>query len=67
MLFAYYWLYVERKALKKLIMSDNLKKIKANLMKAYCRTNGIFWKFIIEQSPCWGGFYQHLAASVKTS
>ena len=48
-------------------MSDNLKKIKANLMKAYCRTNGIFWKFIIEQSPCGGGFYQRLAASVKTS
>ena len=48
-------------------MIDNLKKIEANLMKAFCRSSRTFWKFIIEQSSCWGGFYQRLAESVQTS
>ena len=32
-----------------------------------CNIEEIFWKFILERSPWWGGFYEQLISIVKSS
>ena len=59
--------FIARKGLPKLIVCDDFKTFKAKLIKAFCRSNGICWKFILDQSSWWSGFYEHLIASVKIS
>ena len=36
-------------------------------MKNFTRELRIKWSFILEKSPCWGGFYERLIAIVKSS
>ena len=36
-------------------------------MKECCRNNFITWKFILERSLWWGGFYERLVGTVKSS
>ena len=36
------------------------------MLKIFCCKQGISWKFILERSPRWGGFYERLIAIVKS-
>jgi hypothetical protein len=49
----------------KLIVSDNHKTYKANSVQTYARNRGIEWRFILQQSPHWGGFYERMNSLIK--
>ena len=57
--------FISRKGTVKLIISDNFKSFKSALLKSYLRNHNISWKFILEKSPWWGGFYERLVGLVK--
>lgn len=55
-----------RRGLPRLFISDNFKSFKAEDVKNFMRNNRISWKFILEKSPWWGGFYERLIKIVKS-
>ncbi|XP_056094778.1 uncharacterized protein LOC130073406 [Rhinichthys klamathensis goyatoka] len=73
--------FVSRRGLCKVIYSDNAKTFKranqdlSELWKAikdpqileYFSGKGITWRFIVERAAWWGGFWERLVRSVKTS
>ena len=59
--------FISRKGIPRVIFSDNFKSFKASIVKEFCRNNFITWKFILERSPWWGGFYERLVRTVKNS
>ena len=59
-----------------MIIPDNVKTFKArskvlnklfedNEVKANLAQNRIEWKFILERTPWWGGFYERMVENVK--
>ena len=57
--------FISRKGIPRVIFSNNFKSFKASIMKEFCRNHFITWKFILERSPLWGGFYERLVGTVK--
>jgi len=72
--------FISQRGICRIFYSDNAKTFKAadeelqqlwkNLrypeMRAFFRDKGIEWRFVCEQAPWWGGFYEALVKSVKT-
>ena len=54
-----------RRGHAKLFISDNFKSFKSVDIKNYLRKHNFKWKFILEKSPWWGGFYERLVGLVK--
>ena len=59
--------FIARRGMPRLLVSDNFKSFKSLDVKNFCCKYGISWKFILERSPWWGGFYDRLIAIVKSS
>ena len=57
--------FVARKALPSTFISDNFKTFKAKEIKRFALKSRINWKFILEKSPWWGGFYERLIEIIK--
>ena len=68
--------FVSRRGLPATFISDNAKTFKSsskiilNIARAadvikYLNNNRITWRFIMEQAPWWGGFWERLIRSVK--
>ena len=59
--------FISRRGIPRLFISDNFKTFKSVDVKRFCNTKEIVWKFILERSPWWGGFYERLISIVKSS
>ena len=68
--------FAARKGTPTLIVSDNAKTFKATRkalqelynhpeIRGYLEANMIDWKFNLEKTPWWGGFYERMVGSVK--
>ena len=68
--------FVARKGTPALVVSDNAKTFKASAkylrklysdpqVRNYLDTNQIRWRFNLDRSPWWGGFFERLVRSVK--
>ena len=57
--------FISRNGTPKLFISDNSKSFKSEDIKSYLRKVNINWKFILEKSPWWGGFYERLIGVMK--
>ena len=68
--------FVARRGVPSLIISDNAKTFKASAkvikrlydneeVRAHLESNRIDWKFILEQAPWWGGFYERMIGTAK--
>ena len=57
--------FISRNGTLKLFISDNFKSFKSKDIKSYLRKVNINWKFILEKSPWWGGFYERLIGVMK--
>ena len=57
--------FISRRRKPNLFISDNLKTFKSNEVKAFLLYRQIKWKFILEKSPWWGGFYEKLSNIIK--
>ena len=51
----------------KRIVSDNHKTFKSSLLRQFAAKNSITWKYILELSPHWGGFYERLNRMIKSA
>ena len=51
----------------RLMISDNHKTFKSAQVKWFSIEQGMAWKYILELSPHWGGFYERLNGLVKRS
>ena len=49
------------------MIHNNFKTLKSERVKDFLRNNNIEWKFILECSPWWGGFYKRLIDITKSS
>ena len=68
--------FVARRGTPALVVSDNAKTFKASAkffrklysdpqVRSYFDTSRIRWRFNLDRSPWWGGFFERLAGSVK--
>ena len=51
----------------KRIVSDNHKTFRSTLLRQFAAKNSITWKYILELSPHWGGFYERLNRMIKSA
>lgn len=49
------------------IINDNFKTFKSSEVKSFMSRSNVHQRFILPASPWWGGFYERLVRSVKTS
>ena len=54
-----------RRGIVKLFISDNAKCFVGAQLKKFLKTKDIEWKYILEVSPWWGGFYERIVQTVK--
>ncbi|XP_028415551.1 uncharacterized protein LOC114538623 [Dendronephthya gigantea] len=57
--------FIGRRGIPALIISDNGKTFKGKEIKNFIASRGIKWRYIVEKSPWWGGFYERMVRSVK--
>lgn len=55
----------DAKSFKKKELSSFDKIIKESTIQNFFSSEGISWKFIMELSPWWGGFYERLMKTIK--
>ena len=58
--------FISRRGTPSCFISDNFKTFKSVEIKRFISNLGIKWKFILERSPWWGGFYECLVGLVKS-
>ena len=59
--------FMARKGRPKIVISDNAKTFKANEVKRFFTELQIQHQFILPASPWWGGFYERMVRTIKTS
>ena len=57
--------FIGRRGIPSLIISDNGKAFKGQEIKSFTASMNIKWRYIVEKSPWWGGFYERMVRSVK--
>ena len=57
--------FISRNSTPKLFISDNFKSFRSKDIKSYLKRVNITWKFILEKSPWWEGFYERLIGVMK--
>jgi hypothetical protein len=57
--------FIGRRGIPALIISDNGKTFKGQEIRAFIASKNIKWRYIVEKSPWWGGFYERMVRSVK--
>ena len=59
--------FTARRGVPNTIVHDNAKTFRSVIVKNHMVQLGILQKFILPASPWWGGFYERLVRSVKTT
>ena len=59
--------FISRRGYPDLLVSDNAKTFKSVELKSFLRLNEIDQDFILPRSPWWGGFYERLVRTVKST
>ena len=59
--------FVARKGFPETFISDNFKSFNSVIVNKFLRNNKTDWKFILDGSTWWGGFYKRLVKVVKDS
>ena len=59
--------FTARRGTPDIIVHDNAKTFHSNEVKRYMLRRGVQQRFILPASPWWGGFYERLVRSVKSS
>ena len=59
--------FTARRGVSKMVISDNFKTFLSEELQEYLAREGISWKYILQKSPWWGGFYERLIRIVKES
>ena len=59
--------FVSRRGKPNEIINDNFKTFKSTEVKNFMTNANVYQRFILPASPWWGGFYERLVRSVKTS
>ena len=57
--------FIARKGLPRAFITDNFKTFKSKEIKHFLLSLNIKWKFILEKSPWWGGFYERIISTIK--
>lgn len=57
--------FISRRGIPTLFISDNAKCFMGPDVKKFLRDINCNWKFILERSPWWGGFWERLVQMVK--
>ena len=57
--------FIGRPGIPSLIISDNRKTFKGPEIRNLIASKNIKWRYIVEKSPGWGGFYERMVRSVK--
>ena len=57
--------FISRRGTPSYSISNNFKTFKSIEIKRFVSNLGINWKFILERSPWWEGFYERLVGLVK--
>ena len=58
--------FISRRGTSSYFISDNFKTFKSMEIMLFISNLGIKWKFILQCSPWWGGFYERLVQLVKS-
>ena len=48
-----------------IILSDNFKTFKSKEMQEFASSTGISWRYNLEATPWWGGFFERLVGTTK--
>ena len=56
---------IGRREIPSLIVSDNGKTFKGQEIKSFTSSKNMKWRYIVEKSPWWGGFYERMVRNVK--
>ena len=59
--------FIGRRGVPDLFISDNAKCFIGKELISFLNANDINWKYILEVSPWWGGFYERMVQTVKRS
>ena len=59
--------FVSRRGIPKLFISDNAKCFLGPELMKFLKNFDIDWKYILEVSPWWGGFWERMVQTVKRS
>ena len=59
--------FVSRRGTPKLVIHDNFKTFRSKAVTRFMSQRMIYQQFILPASPWWGGFYERLVRSVKTT
>ena len=59
--------FLARRGIIKMFISDNFRSFIAEDLKRFSRTLEIEWSYIFLKSPWWGGFYERIIRTVKSS
>ena len=59
--------FISRRGVPSLVVHDNFKTFRSVEVKSFLSKLGITQQFILAASPWWGGFYERLVRSVKTT
>ena len=58
--------FISCRGIPRLFISNNFKTFESFDVKRFCSTKEVVWKFILERSPQWRGFYGRLTSIVKS-
>ena len=59
--------FISRRGTPSMVINDNAKTFRSRETKSFLKRIQVNQKFILPASPWWGGFYERLVRSVKTS
>ena len=59
--------FISRRGTPSMVINDNAKTFRSRETKSFFKRIQVSQKFILPASPWWGGFYERLVRSVKTS
>ena len=59
--------FTSRRGTPDVIVHDNFKTFKSSEVKRFMMQRGVAQRFILPASPSWGGFYERMVRSVKST
>ena len=59
--------FLSRRGCIKMFISDNFSSFKSDEVSKFLLLHNVDWKFILPLSPWWGGFYERLVRTVKST
>ena len=59
--------FLSRRGCIKMFVSDNFSTFKSDDVKKYLLLRNLEWQYILSLSPWWGGFYERLVRTIKST